>query len=62
MTGPSIDHVLFDFGDTLVRQPFFVNGPPQAPNWAESVLEAYESNGLIDRWCVGELAFDAVVA
>jgi hypothetical protein len=52
---PPLRHVLFDFGDTLARQPFFVNPPPGVVAWADAVLATYEEDGFIDRWCLGEV-------
>lgn len=53
---------LFDFGDTLVREPFCVVPPDGVPDWERLVLETYEADGLCDRWCAGEVGFDGVVS
>ena len=60
MSAP-IRHVLFDFGDTLVREPFCVIAPPGVPDWESLVLEVYEAEGFCDRWCEGAVAFADVV-
>lgn len=57
-----IRHVLFDFGDTLVREPFCVIAPPGVPDWEDHVLATYEEDGLCDRWCAGDIGFDEVVS
>jgi FMN phosphatase YigB (HAD superfamily) len=51
---PRIRHVLFDFGDTLAREPFCTIPWPGAPNFEADVLAAYAEDGLLDRWDVGE--------
>jgi FMN phosphatase YigB (HAD superfamily) len=56
-----IRHVLFDFGDTLAREPFCTLPPPGVPDWEAAVLATYDADGLIDRWCAAEVTFDDVV-
>jgi RimJ/RimL family protein N-acetyltransferase len=58
----AVRHVLFDFGDTLAREPFCVIAPPGARDWEASVLATYAEDGLLDRWHVGEVSFEDVAA
>jgi FMN phosphatase YigB (HAD superfamily) len=58
---PPIRHVLFDFGDTLAREPFCVIAPTGARDWEASVLATYAEEGLLDRWQVGSMEFSEVV-
>ena len=57
-----IRHVLFDFGDTLVREPFCMTAPPGVPDWENLVLAVYAEDGFCDRWCAGEIGSDQVIA
>lgn len=57
-----IRHVLFDFGDTLAREPFCVIAPAGVPDWEARVLATYDEDGLCDRWCAGDVGFAEVVA
>jgi FMN phosphatase YigB (HAD superfamily) len=55
-------HFLFDFGDTLAREPFCVRPPPGVPDWERRVLEVYAEPGLSDRWHLDDADFDEVAA
>lgn len=57
-----IRFVLFDFGDTLAREPFCVRAPPGVPDWQRRVLETYAEPGLADRWHLDEADFTEVAS
>lgn len=58
---PSLRWALFDFGDTLVKEPFCRRAPPEVPNWVQHVLRIYDADPIFDRWMLG-LATHAQVA
>ncbi|HEY5072329.1 MAG TPA: hypothetical protein VII63_09885 [Caulobacteraceae bacterium] len=53
--------VLFDFGDTIAREPFFIHPPPECPDWANRVAEVI-GPATADRWSLGELTWDDLTA
>ena len=61
MIGP-VRHLLFDFGDTLVREPFCTIAPPEVPDFEARVLAAYAEARLIERWDGGEIRYEEVAA
>lgn len=55
MTHPrTLEWALFDFGDTLVREPFCTSPPPEIPDWVERILHVYDTDPITERWMLGQ--------